>query len=83
MSKLTKWLNQLSAWRFALLVAGFDLTVLLIAVFIVYLTTNGRVNLSFMAGYIPVMVITLTAVAVYKRRPASRQRPDVEQPHDQ
>lgn len=65
------------------MIAGFDLALLLVALGVEYLVTNGRVNLSFMAGYIPVMVITLTAVVVYQRRSAARQRPDLEQRRDQ
>jgi hypothetical protein len=82
-NKWPKWLYQLPTWRFALLVAGFDLTLLLVALGIEYLVTNGRVNLSFMAGYIPAMVIALTVAAVYNRRRESRRRPAIEQTHHQ
>jgi hypothetical protein len=36
-----EWLNQLTTWRFALIVAGFDLTLLLIALGIAGLTTTS------------------------------------------
>lgn len=78
-NKWPDWLNHQPTWRFALVVAGFDLALFLIALGIEYLVTNGRVDLSYTVGYMCVTVVGLTGVAIYDRRRASRQRQETEQ----
>jgi hypothetical protein len=80
---VNKWLNQQPTWRFAVMFAGSDLVVLLVALGIEWLVTNGRVNLSFFAGYTPVVVVLTTAGAVYNRRHGYRQRTETERPREQ
>ena len=77
-NKWPEWLNRQPTWRFGLTVAGFGLALFLIAGGIEYLVTNGRVNLSFTAGYMSVTVVVLTVVAIYDRRRASHQRQGTE-----
>jgi hypothetical protein len=71
--RVNEWLNRQPTWRFALFFAVSDLALLLIGIGVAWLI-NGRLNLSFFAGYIPVVVVLTTAGAVFSRQQRERQR---------